>query len=145
MREAKHQALAGRHVTKHLGDEVLHHLKRSDRLSELFPLLSVGKRIFIGACLATRRHPPASVTRHAEHPRGVTERFALLQAVLFRYPTVLQRDQAVLDDLERDLVLDLLDAETGRRLSCFKKPPLFVSPCSFSRLSFTTLPTASAR
>src|SRR6267378_4059165 len=31
-------------------------------------------------------------------------------------PNVLQRDVTVLDDLERNLVLDLLDAEAGRRL-----------------------------
>ena len=56
------------------------------------------------------------VTRHPQHPRGVAERVAALEAVRFRHPAVLQRDLAVLDDLERDLVLDLLDAEAGRRL-----------------------------
>src|SRR5262245_583853 len=53
----------------------------------------------------------------AKHERGVAKRpFAPLQAVRVRHPAVFQRDLAVLNDLERDLVLNLLDAEPGR---CF--------------------------
>ena len=51
-----------------------------------------------------------------QHPRGVAERLASLKVVLLGHPDVLQRDLAVLDHLERDLVLDLLDAEAGRGL-----------------------------
>src|SRR5208283_3516497 len=36
--------------------------------------------------------------------------------VRFRHPNVLHRDVPVLDDLERNLVLDFLDAEARRRL-----------------------------
>src|SRR6185295_13289481 len=39
-----------------------------------------------------------------------------LEAVRLGNAAVFERDQSVLDDLQRDLVLDLLDAETGRRL-----------------------------
>src|SRR6185436_1456705 len=46
----------------------------------------------------------------------IAERIAALQAVCFGDPHILQRDLAVLDHLERNLVLDLLDAEAGRRL-----------------------------
>src|SRR6202023_837593 len=38
------------------------------------------------------------------------------QPVRLGHPDVLQRDMAVLNDLQRDLVLDLLDAEARRRL-----------------------------
>src|SRR6202043_2092962 len=41
---------------------------------------------------------------------------AALQTIRFRHPYILQRDLAVLHHLERNLVLDLLDAEPGRRL-----------------------------
>src|SRR6202043_2164213 len=41
---------------------------------------------------------------------------AALQTIRFRHSYILQRDLAVLDHLERNLVLDLLDAEPGRRL-----------------------------
>ena len=51
-----------------------------------------------------------------EHACGVAERLAFLKVVLLGHPNVLQRDQAVLDDLERDLVLNLLDAEARRGL-----------------------------
>src|SRR6201994_1690963 len=53
----------------------------------------------------------------AQHQPRVGKRpFASLKTVLVGYPAVVQRDLAVLDDLERDLVLNLLDAEAGRRL-----------------------------
>src|SRR6202041_1279507 len=53
---------------------------------------------------------------HPQHARRIAEGVAALQAVRLRYPHVLQRDLAVLDHLEGDLVLDLLDAESGRGL-----------------------------
>ncbi len=63
--QAKHQALARRHVAEHLGNKVLYHLERSDRLSKLQSLLGVCERMLVGAHLAPRRHPPHNVTRHA--------------------------------------------------------------------------------
>ena len=117
LRQAHHQALAGGDVGEHLGEQVLNQLERADRLAELQALLGVFERV-------PRRRPsgipspsqPTSVARHPQHPRGVAERVAALQAVRFRHAAVLQRDLAVLDHLERDLVLDLLDAEAGRGL-----------------------------
>src|ERR1700733_3181988 len=116
LRQTDHQALACGYVGKHLGEEVLHHLERSDRLAELQPLLCVFQCRLERAHLDTGRGPADHVTRHPEHPRGIAERVAALQAIGFRYPDILQRDDAVLNDLERDLVLNLLDAESGRGL-----------------------------
>src|SRR6516164_8718134 len=49
--------------------------------------------------------------------RGVAEGLsARCEPICFRHPAVLHRDLTVLDDLERDLVLHLLDAEAGRVL-----------------------------
>src|SRR3954449_6195659 len=58
--------------------------------------------------------PPciASSAAHARY-RGTNCRPG---AIRFRHPHVLHRDLAVLDHLERDLVLDLFDAEAGRGL-----------------------------
>src|SRR5258705_8896817 len=39
LRHARHHALAGGNVADHLGEEILNHLKRGDRLAELLPLL----------------------------------------------------------------------------------------------------------
>ena len=36
--------------------------------------------------------------------------------VLFRQPNILHGDQVILDDIERELVLNLLDAKPGSRL-----------------------------
>ena len=116
LRQPHHQALARGHVGEHLGEEILHHLERSDRLAELQPLLGIFERCLERAHLDAGRGPTHHVPRHPQHARGVAERIAALQAVRFRNPHVLQRDLAVLHDLERDLVLDLLDAESRRRL-----------------------------
>src|SRR5260370_625052 len=97
-------------------DQVLHQLKRGDRLSELKSLLGVGKRVLVGSHLATRRQPADAITSHAQDPRGVPERVARLEPIRFRHLAILQCDQTVLDHLERDLVLDLLDTEARRRL-----------------------------
>src|SRR5437016_2384689 len=45
--------------------------------------------------------------------RRISERLIVLQAVFFRNAAVLHRDQAVLHDLEGDLVLNFFDLETG--------------------------------
>ena len=103
-------------MREHLGEEILHHLERGDRLAELQPLLGVLERRLERAHLDAGRGPAHHVARHPQHARGIAERVAALQAVRFRHPHVLERDLAVLDHLERDLVLDLLDAEAGRRL-----------------------------
>src|SRR6266852_374504 len=116
LRQAEHQALACGQVGKHLGEQILDQLERSDRLAELQPLLGVFEGCFECAHLNTGRRPAHHVSRHPQHAGGIAERIAALQAVRFRHPYVLQRDLAVLDHLERNLVLDLLDAETGCRL-----------------------------
>src|SRR5215470_12943784 len=73
--------------------------------------------MLIGAHLEARRLPRGAMARPAQHARGVAKRrFASLETILVGHLAVLQRDLAVLDDLQRDLVLNLLDAEPGRRL-----------------------------
>src|SRR6516165_2632129 len=53
----------------------------------------------------------------AQHQRRVAKRsFASLETIRIGHAAVGQRDLAVLHDLQRDLVLHLLDAEPGRRL-----------------------------
>src|SRR5262249_62191028 len=53
----------------------------------------------------------------AQHQRRISERaFASLETVRIGHAAVGQRDLAVLHNLQRDLVLDLLDAEPRRRL-----------------------------
>src|SRR5262249_779635 len=54
--------------------------------------------------------------RHAQHFRRIAERAVLLEPVLLRDAAVAQRDQAVLHDFQRDLVLNLLHAEAGSSL-----------------------------
>ncbi len=90
-------------------------MERTDGPAELQPLLRVFERCLIGAHRASRRHPGDGVARHLQHLRGVAERVAALQPVRFRHTDVPQRDVAVLDDLEGDLVFDLLDTEARRR------------------------------
>src|SRR5258707_2220805 len=45
-----------------------------------------------------------------------------LKAVLLRPPAILHRDQAVLNDFERNLVLNLFDLEAGRGLNLDDEP-----------------------
>src|SRR5260370_1255720 len=116
LRQAEHQALACGQIGKHLGEQVLNHLERSDRLAELQSFLCVLDGCFECAHLDAGRRPTHHVSRHPQHACGIAERIAALQAVRLGYPHILQGDLAVLDHLERNLVLDLLDAETGRRL-----------------------------
>src|SRR6266478_1575786 len=115
-RQAEHQALARGQISKHLGEQILDHLERSDRLAELQSLLGVFNGCFEGTHLDAGRRPTHHVSRHPQHARGIAERIAALQAVRFRHSHVFHRDLAVLDHLERDLVLDLLNTEAGRRL-----------------------------
>ncbi len=116
LRQPHHETLAGGHVGEHLRQQILYHLVGRDRLAELQPLLGVLQRGLERAHLDAGRGPTDHVPRHAQHTRGVAERIATLQPVRFRHAHVLQRDLAVLDDLEGNLVLDLLDAEAGRGL-----------------------------
>src|SRR5258706_604713 len=88
----------------------------SNRTPYMQALLRVLDRVLVGAHLTSRRLPAHEIPSHAEDPRGIAERGIGLQAVRLGYPAVLERDLAVLDDLEGDLVLDLLDAEAGRGL-----------------------------
>src|SRR6202166_2237313 len=116
LRQAEHQALARGQIGKHLGEQILDHLERSDRLAELLSLLGVFDGCLECAHLDAGRRPTHHVSRHPQHARGIAERIAALQAVRLGHPYILQRDLTVLDHLERNLVLDLLDAETGCRL-----------------------------
>src|SRR5271170_4160013 len=116
LRLAHDQALRGRYVGNHLSEQVLHQLERADGLAELHALLRVFERGLISAHRASSGHPRHGVACHLQHLRGVAERVAALEAVRFRNPNVLQRDVAVLDDLQRNLVLDLFDTEARRRL-----------------------------
>ena len=76
LRQPHHQALAGRDVGEHLGEQILHHLERGDRLAELQSLLGVLERVLEGAHLDAGRRPAHHVARHPQHPRGVAERVA---------------------------------------------------------------------
>src|SRR5947208_1937908 len=77
-------------------------------------LLGIIERRLEGGHLDAGRAPTHHVARHPQQARGVAEGIAALQAVCFRKSHVLERDLAVLHDLERDLVFDLLDAEARR-------------------------------
>ena len=46
LRQAEHQALARRQIGKHLGEQILNHPERSDRLAELLAFLGVFKGSF---------------------------------------------------------------------------------------------------
>src|SRR6476620_3026819 len=91
-------------------------LRHAAALAARHTLLRVFERRLISAHRASRRHPRYGVARYLQHLGGVAERIAALDAVRFRHPNVLQRDVTVLHDLERNLVLDLLDTEAGGRL-----------------------------
>jgi hypothetical protein len=73
LRQADHQALACGDVGNHLCQKILYHLKRSDRLAELQPLLCVFQCRLECAHLDTGRGPADHITRHPEHPRGIRE------------------------------------------------------------------------
>ena len=89
----------------------------ADRLAELLALLRVFERVL-------RRRPSGTPVASQPTPDRVSRstcavsrnELAFLQAVRLRHPAVGHGDLAVLDHLERHLVLDLLDAEAGRRL-----------------------------
>src|SRR5580658_5659389 len=116
LRLAHDQALRGRYVRNHFSEQVLHQLERADGLAELHALLRVFERGLISAHRASSGHPRHGVACHLQHLCGVAERVATLQAVRFRNANVLERDVTVLNDLERNLVLDLVDTEARRRL-----------------------------
>src|SRR5712672_2946855 len=111
LRRASDHALTSRDIGEHLGKQVLYELERRDRLSELQTLLGVSERVFVGAHLAAGCFPPHEKPRHAQHFRRIAERAVLLEPILFRDAAVVQGDQAVLYDLQCDLVLNLLHAE----------------------------------
>src|SRR6266480_1505064 len=84
-----------------------------NRLAELQPLLAVLERIFVSAHGTSCCLPADHESRHFQDARRISERLIVLQAVFFRNAAVLHRDQAVLHDLEGDLVLNFVDLETG--------------------------------
>src|SRR5213593_3618997 len=115
LRLAHDQALRRRDVFDHPSQKILNKLERAYRSSELQTLLGILKRSLVGAHRASRRHPGHCVAGHLQHLRGVAERVAALETIFFGHAAILQRNVAVLHDLERDFVLDLVDAETGCR------------------------------
>src|SRR5438270_10784674 len=116
LRLAHDQALRRRDVFDHPSQKILNKLERAYRSSELQTLLGILKRSLIGAHRASRRHPGNGVARHLQNFRGVAERVTTLEAVFFGHAAIFQGDMAVLHDLQRDFVLNLVDAEAGCRL-----------------------------
>src|SRR5713101_2511566 len=116
LRLAHDQALRCRDVFDHPSQKVLNKLERAYRPSELQTLLGILKRSLVGAHRASRRHPGDGVPRHLQNFRGVTEGVTTLKTVFFRHAHIFQSDVAVLHDLERDFVLNLINAEAGCRL-----------------------------
>src|SRR5438552_5626956 len=116
LRLAHDQALRRRDVFDHPSQKVLNKLERAYRSSELQTLLGILKRSLVGAHRASRRHPGNCVARHLQNFRGVAERVTTLKTVCFRHVDIFQSNVAVLNDLERDFVLNLVDAEAGCRL-----------------------------
>src|SRR5260370_14651827 len=91
-RQAEHQALACGQVGKHLGEQILYQLERSDRLAEFQPLLGVFEGCFECAHLNTRPRPAHHVSRLPQHAGGTAERIAALQAAHFSPPPLLPPD-----------------------------------------------------
>src|SRR5256885_8955246 len=116
LRLAHDQALRRRDVFDHPSQKVLNKLERAYRSSELQTLLGILKRSLVGTHRASRRHPGNRVAGHLQNLRGVTERVAALKTIFFGHAAILQGDMAVLHDLERDFVLNLVNAEAGCRL-----------------------------
>src|SRR6266480_935810 len=116
LRLAHDQALRRRDVFDHPSKKVLNKLERAYRSSELQTLLGILKRSLVGAHRASRRHPGNCVAGHLQNFRGVAERVAALETIFFGHAAIFQGDVAVLHDLERDFVLNLVNAEAGCRL-----------------------------
>src|ERR1700758_2020772 len=108
---ANHQALRSSNVAEHLGEEILHELKRADRFSKLQALLRVLESVLVGAHGTARRFPADEIEGATQDPGCVPERVIFLKTVLLRHPAVLQRDLTVLDYLECNLVLHLFNFE----------------------------------
>src|SRR5262249_20767426 len=78
---------------------------------------SVLECTFESTHLTSRSLPSYSISCLTQHMRRIAPRLcACLEMVLFRQPNVLHRDQAILDYLERELVLNLFDTKARRRL-----------------------------
>ena len=105
--------------------------KLRDRPAELFPAARVGQRVLVGAARAADRHPGDPGARHAQHLGRVGERVRVLQPVRLRHPHILEGDDGVLHDPQRDLVLQL-----GRRRT---------PGCPFSTMNPLTWPSATSR
>src|SRR5438445_1630891 len=116
LRLAYDQALRSGDIRQHSREEVLNQLERADRFSELETLLGILDRGLERAHRASGRHPGDGVARHLQNFGRVAERVAALETIFFRHAAIFQGDVAVLDDLERDLILDLFNAKAGRSL-----------------------------
>src|SRR5580704_3079570 len=114
--QANQQTLRGSNIGKHPGEKVLDELKGADRLSELQALLGVLESILVRAHGASRRFPANEIARPAQDFGRVAERFVFLETVLLRDPAVLHGDQAVLNYLKSNLVLNFFDLEARRSL-----------------------------
>src|SRR5882724_1157662 len=113
---ANQETLRCCNVGNHPGEEILHHLKGSDGLSELQAFLTIFKCVLVGTHSASSRLPTNHEAGHLQNASGVAERLVLLQTVRFRYSAVFHRDQPVLDHFEGDFVLDLFYFEARRGL-----------------------------
>src|SRR2546421_7675798 len=116
LRLAYDQTLRGGYVREHLREKILNELERADRFSELETLLRILDRSLKCAHRASGRHPGNGIARHLQNFGRVAERVAALETIFFRHAAIFQGDVAVLHDLERDLVLNLVNAEAGRGL-----------------------------
>src|SRR5947208_16113913 len=111
LRLAYDQTLRGGYVREHLREKILNELERADRFSELETLLRILDRSLKCAHRASSRHPGNGVARQLQHFRGVAERVAALETIFFRHAAIFHSDVAVLHDLERNLVLNLVHAK----------------------------------
>src|SRR5580693_7473484 len=114
--QANQQTLRGSDIGKHPGEKVLDELKRADRLSKLQTLLGVLESILVRAHGASRRFPADEVASPAQDFGRVAEGFIFLETVLLRDPAILHSDQAVLNHLKCNLVLNFFDLEARRGL-----------------------------
>src|SRR6266513_2493820 len=91
-------------------------MERAYRSSQLEAFMRILKRSFVRTHRAPGGHPADCVAGYLQNFRGVAERVTTLKTVFFGHAAIFQGDVAVLHDLERDFVLNLVNAEAGCRL-----------------------------
>ena len=85
-------ALRSRNVSEHLSEEILHELKRADRLSELLALLRVLEGMLVGPHPASRRLPADEIARSCARPWRCLGTSCRPGDGFPRPPAVIQRD-----------------------------------------------------